>query len=138
MARSEFSVSVKKQAYARCLIDGKPHCEVSWAGKVCGKLILGTPEYDHIKPDGLQGEPTFENCQVACGACHTVKTHQHDRPIMQKADNQKKAHAGIKRQSQPIPVRKALKTIKEKGSSHQAYLQRMAEKGKPVPQRRAT
>lgn len=107
MARSEFPVSVKKQAYARCLIDGKPHCEVSWVGKVCGKLILGTPEYDHRKADGLGGEPTLENCQVACGACHKVKTHQHDRPIMQKADEQKKAGAGIKRTSRPIPGSKA-------------------------------
>lgn len=94
--RQEFPVSVKKLAFARCLIDDMPHCEVKWAGERCGKLILGTPEYDHIKPDGLQGKPTLENCQVACGACHKIKTHKHDRPIMQKADEQKKAAAGIR------------------------------------------
>jgi 5-methylcytosine-specific restriction endonuclease McrA len=50
-----------------------------------------------VEPDGLGGEPTLENCQVACGACHKRKTHTEDRPIMAKADRQKKSGAGIKR-----------------------------------------
>ena len=71
--------------------DGKPHCEL------CGLLIVGRPEYDHIKPDGLQGEPVLANLQVLCRACHKHKTHAEDRPIMAKADRQKKAAAGVKR-----------------------------------------
>ena len=89
--RQEFPVKVKLQAYERCLVNGKPHCEL------CDKLILGVPEYDHVKPDGLFGPPTIENCMVLCGSCHRTKTHEQDRPIMQKADNQFKAKAGIKR-----------------------------------------
>jgi 5-methylcytosine-specific restriction protein A len=57
---------------------------------------LGLPEYDHIIPDGLGGEPTVENCQALCGKCHRRKTHEDDRPVMTKADNQKKSAAGIR------------------------------------------
>ena len=89
--RSEFPVKVKKQAYERCLINGKPHCER------CDKLILGVPQYDHIIPDGLQGKPTIENCWSLCGTCHRRKTNEEDNPIMRKADAQFKAQAGIKR-----------------------------------------
>jgi 5-methylcytosine-specific restriction endonuclease McrA len=64
---------------------------------MCGFRIIGTCEYDHIKPDGLGGEPTLENCAVLCGKCHRHKTHEEDRPIMAKADRQKKAAAGVKR-----------------------------------------
>lgn len=97
--RTEFSARVKLQAFTRSLgvIDKRPHCEVEWDGKRCGKLILGLPEFDHKIPDGLGGKPTLENCQCACGDCHRRKTHTVDRPIMTKADNQMKSAAGIKR-----------------------------------------
>ena len=95
--RQNFPAKVQLAAYRRSLgPDGKPHCEVVWNGERCNKLILGIPEYDHIKPDGLQGEPTLENCQCACGACHKIKTHTEDRPIMAAADRQLKSRAGIK------------------------------------------
>lgn len=89
--RREFPAKVKLAVYERCLRNGKPHCED------CGKLILGLPQYDHRTPDGLGGEPTIENCQALCGSCHRIKTHEHDRPIMAKADRQRKKAAGIKR-----------------------------------------
>ena len=89
--RVEFAARVKLKAYVRSLINDKPHCEL------CDKLILGVPEYDHIKPCGLGGEATIENCMVLCGACHRRKTHEQDRPVMAKADRQFKAKAGIKR-----------------------------------------
>ncbi len=89
--RTEFGKKVKLEAYMRCLINDKPHCEL------CDKLILGIPEFDHIKADGLGGEATLQNCMVLCGACHRRKTHEQDRPIMTKADAQFKAKAGIKR-----------------------------------------
>ena len=89
--RTEFGKKVKLAAYMRCLVDGKPHCEE------CGKLILGIPEFDHIKADGLGGDVSLENCAVLCGTCHRSKTHEEDRPIMAKADRQFKAAAGIKR-----------------------------------------
>ena len=99
--RQEFPAKVKLQAYNRCLIDGRPHCEM------CDLPILGVPEYDHVKASGLGGPATIENCAVVCRGCHSKKTHTQDRPIMQKADNQRKAQAGIKRVSRPIPGSKA-------------------------------
>ncbi len=94
--RREFPSKVKLQAWQRCQRDGKPHCEM------CGLRIVGIPEYDHIKPDGLGGEPALDNCQVLCGKCHRSKTHEQDRPVMAKADRQMKAHAGV-RKKQPFP-----------------------------------
>ena len=89
--RREFPSSVKLAAYRASLKEGKPHCAI------CGLKIIGVPEYDHIVPDGLFGGPTILNCQVLCGKCHRIKTHEQDRPVMTKADNQMKANAGIKR-----------------------------------------
>lgn len=95
--RREFPAKIKLAAWQRCQRDGKPHCEG------CGHRIIGVPEYDHIVPDGLGGEPTLENCSVLCGKCHRIKTHTQDRPVMAKADRQMKAAAGIKRKSRPFP-----------------------------------
>ena len=53
-------------------------------------------EFDHVTPDGLGGKPTLENCSVLCLPCHKAKTHEKDRPRMQKADNQRKADQGLK------------------------------------------
>ena len=89
---SEFSSSVRWQAFKRCLdADGKPHCEV------CGSLIRDICEYDHKKPLGLGGDSSLDNCSVTCRTCHRMKTHGEDRPIMAKADRQRKAAAGVKR-----------------------------------------
>lgn len=91
MRASEFSAKTKLQGWERCHKDGKPHCEM------CGLRIIGTPEYDHVQALGLSGTSDLSNLQVLCGKCHRIKTHEEDRPIMAKADRQKKAAAGIKR-----------------------------------------
>jgi len=98
--RVEFAARVKLKAYVRSLINDKPHCEL------CKLPILGVPEYDHRKADGLGGEATLENCAVLCGKCHRRKTHEEDRPIMAKADRQFKAKAGIKGPKRKWPKRK--------------------------------
>lgn len=89
MARSEFSATVRQQAWER----SKGRCEEPGCGI---ELQVGHFQFDHIQPDGLGGKPTLENCAVLCSAHHSRKTHEHDRPIMTKADNQKKAHLGLK------------------------------------------
>jgi 5-methylcytosine-specific restriction protein A len=88
MSRTEFSAKVKRQSWERC----KGFCEGCTA-----KLYPGRFDYDHDKPDGLDGEPTLENCKVLCTTCHGIKTHTVDRPIMQKADNIKAKHLGFKK-----------------------------------------
>lgn len=97
MSRSEFKQSVRAAAWDRC--GGR--CEGCTA-----KLYPGKFQYDHDRADGLGGEPTLENCKVLCTACHSEKTHNHDRPIMQKADNIKKKHFGIKAPKRSWPSRK--------------------------------
>lgn len=87
MPRAEFSTKIKVAAFKRA--DGK--CEGCTA-----RLYPGRYQYDHRIPDGLGGEPTLDNCQVLCDSCHSTKTHDHDRPIMAKADKIMKKYAGIK------------------------------------------
>ena len=93
--RREFPSKVKLAAYERCQQDGKPHCEE------CGLRIVGLPEYDHVKPDGLGGEPTLANCQCICTNCHSTKSHTADRPLMQKADNIRAKHLGTGKVKRP-------------------------------------
>ena len=85
MSRQEFGAKVRKAAWARC----KGRCEA------CAATLKGK-HFDHIMPDGLGGKPILENCQVLCLPCHNDKTVKHDRPIMQKADNQRQAAQGLK------------------------------------------
>jgi len=90
--RSEFSSKIRKAAWERC----KGLCEGCTA-----KLFPGRFQFDHTKPDGLGGEPTLDNCKVLCTACHTVKTVEQDRPLMQKADNIRAKHFGLGKAKRP-------------------------------------
>lgn len=94
MSRSEFKKAVKDAAWKRC--GGR--CEGCTA-----KLYPGKYDYDHDRADGLGGEPTLENCKVLCTACHHIKTVEYDRPIMQKADNIRAKHLGIKPKRSGFP-----------------------------------
>lgn len=92
--RSEFPSKVRQAAWARC--GGKceqPGCTV--------KLMVGHYQFDHIKADGLDGEPTLENCAVLCSAHHHKKTVEQDRPLMQKADNIRAKHFGLGKVKRP-------------------------------------
>jgi 5-methylcytosine-specific restriction protein A len=97
MARKEFSVATKRKIVER----SKGVCERHlWKpGEVCTKPAK---EFDHLQPDGLSGKPTLENGAHLCVPCHRAKTHEHDTPIMRRADAQKDAANGIKRKSRPI------------------------------------
>lgn len=88
MTRTEFSAKVKREAWERCA--GK--CE--WC---TAKLYPGKFAYDHARPDGLGGTADLPNCQVLCDSCHGSKTVEQDRPRMQKADNIRNKHLGIKK-----------------------------------------
>lgn len=107
MARKEFSKKVKRDAFLRA--NGK--CE----GPDCGaKLTASKFAYDHIDPDGLTGEPTLENCQVLCSACHKIKTASDVKNIAQ-AKRREDAARGIRNAPQiksapfakPLPQRRA-------------------------------
>lgn len=83
MTRREFTKRVRLDAWDRC----GGNCD-----KCTAKITAanGPPQYDHIVPDALGGEPTLENCQVLCRNCHGVKTSGEDVPRIAKA---KRGHA---------------------------------------------
>jgi hypothetical protein len=100
VVRKEFSVKVKRQVVLRSLGICERH---RWnPGEMCTKPAKA---FDHIRPDGLQGVPTLENCAHLCAGCHTEKTHTEDNPRMRKADAQFKAANGIKTARRPIKAR---------------------------------
>jgi 5-methylcytosine-specific restriction protein A len=90
--RVNFPVSVQTAAHDRA----NGHCEG------CGQPLGGRRgECDHIQPAGLGGPATLSNAQILCPPCHKAKTHGEDRPVMAKADMQKKKARGIKSQRGP-------------------------------------
>jgi 5-methylcytosine-specific restriction endonuclease McrA len=78
--RNEFTSKVKISAWERC----GGNCEK------CLTRIIGLPEYDHILPDAMGGEPTIENCQVLCSKCHRLKTSGEDVPLIAKTKRTKR------------------------------------------------
>lgn len=113
--RREFPQKVRKAAFARCCKNGTmpgiPQCEN------CGiELKPGNICYEHLQADGLQGEPTLENCGVWClSSCSYKKTNEEDIPRMAKADAVLKANFGLqakrkKIQSRGFPATKPQRT----------------------------
>lgn len=99
--RTEFPQKVRKLAFARCCINAVPHCEGCGAQLRSGGII-----YEHVTPDGLQGEPTLENCKVHCKTCADTKTYTEDNPRMRKADRVLKRAYGLGKRRRTIPGRK--------------------------------
>lgn len=98
--RKEFPASVRKAAFIRCCRNGIPRCEGCDVMLRAGNII-----YEHIVPDGLQGEPTLENCKVHCKNCADVKTFTEDNPRMAKADRVLKKTYGLGRTKKKIQSR---------------------------------
>ena len=59
-------------------------------------LKPGAYQCDHVNPDGLTGEPTFENARILCIPCHKDKTKV-DVANIAKAKRREIAHVGAKR-----------------------------------------
>lgn len=96
MTRHEFHRSVMLEAWKRC--GGR--CE-----KCTAKLMPGRYQYDHIVPDALGGEPTLDNCQVLCSACHGEKTAKRDVPAVAKSNRVRAKHLGIVRPKRSLVSR---------------------------------
>lgn len=99
MTRRPFPPKVMVAAFERAA----EHCE-----KCTARLVTGRFHYDHVIPDAMGGEPTLENCEALCMACHSVKTRTRDVPAIAKAKRQRAKHLGIKpRSSRPMAGTKA-------------------------------
>lgn len=100
--RQEFPLAVRKLAFKRCCLNGTvpgvPQCEN------CGIVLrAGNIEYEHLQADGLQGEPTLQNCGVWCrSSCSKTKTFTEDNPRMAKADRVLKKNFGLRPSRQKI------------------------------------
>jgi 5-methylcytosine-specific restriction endonuclease McrA len=86
--RRDFSAKVKVAAFSRAA----GHCEVCSAHLYAAKF-----HFDHRIPDALGGEPTLDNCTVACLACHGEKTTTEDVPRIAAAKRQERKHIGIRK-----------------------------------------
>ena len=97
MSRKEFSKAVKVARLKHATRDGIPYCED------CGiQLKPGMFAFDHDDPDGMTGEPTFDNCRVLCvgdNSCHAKKTKL-DQGDIARAKRLEARDVGLK----PAPV----------------------------------
>lgn len=100
MTRKEFSKAVKVARLKHAMREGALRCEG------CGVLLKpGGFAFDHDDPDGLTGEPTFENCRVLCTSlCHKMKTKK-DVLKIAKAKRVEAKHLGASQPKQQIKSR---------------------------------
>lgn len=89
-ARRDFPGKVMVDAFKR----SGGNCE-----KCTARLYTGKFAYDHVIADAMGGEPTLENCQVLCAACHSTKTRTKDVPAIAKSKRLERVHIGIKPRS---------------------------------------
>lgn len=107
MTRRNFPKSVIVACIKRATKDNVVYCEG------CG-LPCRSWDIDHIRPDGLLGEPTLENARLLCKTCHGVKTKD-DVARIAKAKRQEAKHLGADKSKQKIQSRGfAKKEKKEK------------------------
>ena len=86
-------------------------------------LIPGRWHGDHDDPDGLTGEPTFENCRCLCLHHHAMKTKK-DVADIAKAKRRHASDIGAKLDKPKIPNRGFPKSDRPRGEKL------------PLPQRR--
>ena len=89
MSRKEFSKAVKVAVIKRATKDNNIYCEG------CGALAKKW-EIDHVRADGLLGEPTLENAKLLCVPCHDKKTKVDVQQIAQ-AKRREAKHLGVRK-----------------------------------------
>jgi 5-methylcytosine-specific restriction endonuclease McrA len=97
MARRNFTKAVMVQRIKAATVDGQVFCE--GCGALCTKFQI-----DHIRADGLLGEPTFENSRLLCIPCHAEKTKE-DVAMIAKAKRVEARHIGAHVPKQKIQSR---------------------------------
>lgn len=100
MTRRPFPTKVMVAAFERAA----DRCE-----KCSARLVVGKINYDHVIADALGGDPTLENCEVLCTACHSVKTRTKDVPAIAKAKRVKSKFIGAHRPKAILAGSKASK-----------------------------
>ncbi len=86
--RREFSKAIKVAVIKRATRDGVIYCESC-------PSIAKKFQIDHVRPDGLLGEPTLDNAMLICEACWKIKNPQ-DTKTIAKAKAREASHLGVK------------------------------------------
>lgn len=95
MTRRNFSKAVIVARFKHC----------NGACERCGVILKpGGYHCDHDNPDGLTGEPTFENARILCKPCHAEKT-KIDVADIAKAKRREAKHIGAVRPKGKIAQR---------------------------------
>ena len=107
--RREFPTSVKREAHRRsggiCECHLIPHVFKVFCGQPLG---IGNTFYEHIVCDGIDGEPTLDNCAVLTKTCWKYKTDSYDKRVVAKTRRVGDIARNIKAQTfRPLPGTKA-------------------------------
>ena len=86
MTRRNFTKAIIVARIKASTRDGVVYCDL--CGLPCRKW-----EIDHIRADGLLGEPTFDNSRLLCVPCHKDKTAS-DVKAISKAKRVEAKHIG--------------------------------------------
>lgn len=86
MSRRNFPKSVMVARIKAATVNGVVYCDLC-------KLPCTKFQIDHIRADGLLGEPTFENSRLLCIPCHAEKTKE-DVKAISKAKRIEAKHLG--------------------------------------------
>ncbi len=88
MTRREFPRSVKVAVVKRATRESVVYCEACCAQAKRWQI-------DHVRPDGLGGDPTLGNAMLICEACFSAKNPADTRAIA-KAKRREARHIGVK------------------------------------------
>lgn len=94
MGRREFSKAIRVAVVKRTTRDGVTYCELCHA-------MAKQWQIDHVRPDGLLGEPTLANAMLICEPCWKVKNPA-DTSAIAKAKRSEAAHLGADTQKAKI------------------------------------
>lgn len=114
MRRREFSKAVKIAIIRRSTRDGMILCEA------CGAMAKKW-QIDHVRADGLLGDPTLENAQLLGKCCYAAKNAD-DTTNIAKAKRREARSLGIRTapvrplESAPFPVSERTVRNRERGS----------------------
>jgi hypothetical protein len=87
MSRRDFPKSVKVAVIRRATKDGVTYCEG------CGSIVKRW-QVDHIRADGLLGEPRLENAQLLGPCCYGPK-NANDKAAIAEAVRREAYHWGV-------------------------------------------
>jgi protein-arginine kinase activator protein McsA len=105
MTRREFPAKVRTAVIKRATRNDVAYCEK------CGAMAKRF-QIDHVRPDGLLGEPTIENAMLICEACYREKNPK-DASVIAQAKRREAKHLGAvkpKGQIKSAPFPKTDKT----------------------------